>query len=254
MTTVDRPAWHNTVRLAALLAEADAADVATYLLAEVLGGLDPATALPDDRLIEAAMLYSRIVEPVPDLVPDDVAWAGYAYRAARVRYGPDHAATIAAMDNLADVLYMRSHFDEANRVRQDLIQRHLDHGNIDAHLIQRMELADQFHAAGRCDEAVQQAEAAWQDWINRYDPASPDSLWIMLQFVSMLIVCNRFDEVKALLSLARFEPPSGDDPNRAGYDAFIVTMPATIVLHRPVCARRRQDPAAVDASGQDGVR
>ncbi|GAA2338944.1 hypothetical protein [Dactylosporangium salmoneum] len=253
MTTLDRPAWHDTVRLAALIAEEDSADVATSLLAEVLGRLDPATALPDGLIIEAAMLYSRLVDPVADLVPDDVAWAGYACRAARVRCGPDHVTTIAAMENLASVLYVRGRFDEANRVRQDLIQLLLDRGNIDAHLIQRMELAEQFHAAGRCDDAMRQAQAAWQDWTGRYDPASPESRWIMLQFTSMLIACHQFDEAKALRSQAQFALPSSDDPIKAGYDAFIATVPATIIHHRPVCARRR-DTAAADASGREGLR
>jgi len=225
---------------------------AAALLADLLRGLDPATALPDDGLIEVAMLYARLAEPIPDLAPDDVGWARYAYRAARARCGPDHATTIAAMEILAGVLYVRGRFDEANHVRRDLIQVHLDHGDIDAHLIQRMELVEQLHTAGRCDAAIAQAEAAWQDWISRYDPASPGSLGMMLQFVSMLIACQRLVEAQALRSLARFTPPTSDDPIKASYDAVVVTMPAMIIDHRAVCARR--DPAAASASGQEGVR
>ncbi|MER7277978.1 hypothetical protein ABT369_26405 [Dactylosporangium sp. NPDC000244] len=251
MTTADGTTRSDSIIFAGLLAEIDADGPAAAVLADVLRELDPATALPDEWLIEAAMLYSRLAEPTPDLVPDDVAWAGYAYQAARARCGPDHATTLAAMDNLAGVLYVRGRFDEANRIRRDLIQVHLDHGNIDAHLIQRMELAEQFHAAGRCDAAIEQSEAAWQAWISRYDPASPDSLWIMLQFVSMLIACHRFDEAAAVRNLAQFTLPSSDHPLKAGYDAFAVTMPATIIHHRKVCAR--QDPTAADASGPEGV-
>jgi hypothetical protein len=247
MTTVD-----NSIVFAGLLAEIDEDGPAAAVLADVLRGLDPATAPPDERLIEAAMLYSRLAEPTPDLVPDDVAWARYAHRAACTRYGRDHATTIAAMENLAGVLYVRGRFDEANRLRRDLIQLHLDHGNIDAHLIQRMELAGQLHAAGRCDAAIEQAEATWQNWISRYDPTNPDTLWIMLQFVSMLIACHRLDEAAAVRNLARFTPPSRDDPLKAGYDAWVVAMPAMMLHHRVVCAR--QDPTATAASGQEGMR
>ena len=251
MTTI-KGARNDSIIFAGLLAEIDADGPAAAVLADVLHDLDPATALPDERLIEAAMLYSRLAEPTPDLVPDDAAWAGYAHRAARARYGPDHPTTVAAMENLARVLYVRGRFDDANRVRRDLIQLHLDHGNIDAHLIQRMELADQFHAGGRCDTAIEQAQTAWQEWISRHDPASPDSLWIMLQFVGMLIACHRFAEAAAVRSLAQFTPPGSDDPLKAGYDAFVVTMPATMLHHRAVCARQNQTATAT--SGQGGVR
>ncbi|MEV0569277.1 hypothetical protein [Dactylosporangium sp. NPDC050588] len=221
MTTGAGPHWNVSINFAGLLAEIDEDGPAAAVLAGVLRGLDPATELPDEQVIEAAMLYSRLVEPTPDLVPDEVAWAEYADRAARARYG------------------------------RELIQIHLDHGDIDAHLIQRMELAEQLHAQGCCDEAVRQAEATWRDWINRYDPTGPELRWIMLQFVSMIIACHRIDEAQALRSFAKFELPTSEDPIKAGYDAFIVTVPAMLVHHRPVCAR--QNSTATAASGLRGV-
>ncbi|WP_433619601.1 hypothetical protein ACQP2P_16465 [Dactylosporangium sp. CA-139114] len=244
MTTAEQSNRDNII-FAERLAEIDAVGPAAEVLADVLRGLDPATAPPEELLIEAAMVYSRLAEPTPDLVPDDVAWAGYAHRAARARYGPGHATTLAAMENLASVLYARGRFDEANRVRRDLIQLHLDYGNIDAHLIQRMELADQLHAAGRCEDAIRQAQAAWQDWISRHDPTSPDTLRIMLQLVAMLLACDRFEDAVAVRTLAQFTSPSSDD-------AIAVTIPAKIIQHRPVCTR--QDSTATATTGQDGVR
>ncbi|MEV6922920.1 hypothetical protein AB0M46_00200 [Dactylosporangium sp. NPDC051485] len=252
MTTAEQSDRDDSIIFAGLLADIDADGPAAAVLAEVLRGLDPATAPPDELLIDAAMRYSRLAEPTPGLVPDDVAWASYAHRAARARYGPDHVTTLMAMDNLAAVLYVRGRFDDANRVRRDLIQVHLDHGNIDAHLTQRIELAYQLHAAGRCDDAIRQARGAWQAWISRHDPASLDTLWIMLQFVTMLIACHRFDEAVAVRSAAQFTPPSDADPTKAGYNAFAVTIPVTIIQHRPVCTR--QNSTATATTGQDGVR
>ncbi|GAA3449629.1 hypothetical protein [Dactylosporangium matsuzakiense] len=253
MTTAARMQHGDGVMFAKLLAEAGAFGPAAAVLAQVLVEVDPATAPPQERLIEAAMLYSGLVDPVLDQhsVPDAVAWAGYAYRASRTRYGRDHAATIAAMEHLATVLDVRGRFGEAGRVRRDLIQTHLDRGDRDAHWAGRMDLADQLQAAGRCDDAIRQAQAAWREWIRWHDPAGPDSLWIVLQYSSILIACHQFEQAAAVRRMARFTPPGYDDQARAGYAAFAGTVPATIVEHRPVCAYQ-QPPAS--PAGHGGVQ
>lgn len=44
------------------------------------------------------MHYTRTVEPIPDLEPDEIAWTCYAQRAAQTLHGPDHPATIEAIE------------------------------------------------------------------------------------------------------------------------------------------------------------
>lgn len=79
---------------------------AIRMMADMLARHDPATAPPDAQLIAAALLYGRVVDgPTSD--PDDLAWAGYARRAARVLYGLYHQTTVAARRGYEDALIRR---------------------------------------------------------------------------------------------------------------------------------------------------
>lgn len=254
MTAADRGGWHLLVTLAATLAESGEEAEAADLLAGLLCRLDPVTAVPDEDLIEGAVLYSRIVEPTPRLVPDDVAWARWADRAARARYGPDHPATLTAMDNLAAVLHVRGRFGEADTMRRDLIQRHRDRGDIDAHLIQRLELAETLHAAGRCAAAIGQADAAWREWITRHDPAGPDSRGIALQLIGLFTACELNQSAQAVTDLARPHRPAHRGPIQDAYDRYVMSLPAMVIRHRRFCTIHHRGPAASRWSNEGNRR
>ena len=144
--------WDNTVVFAAALAEAGADDDAAELLAGPLSALDPVTTGPDHLVIATAMLYARVVEPVPGLAPDEVAWARYSHRAARTMHGPDHPSTIEAIQTLAGLL-SRSRYAEASGLPETYPLHPT--WRIDAHLSFRIDLAVQLHDLGRCDDAVE---------------------------------------------------------------------------------------------------
>ncbi|MFB9451260.1 hypothetical protein Dvina_37455 [Dactylosporangium vinaceum] len=61
MTTAVHTTLESCVVFARSLAEAGALGPAAVVLAGLLCARDPATAAPDDRLIEAAMLYPGLV-------------------------------------------------------------------------------------------------------------------------------------------------------------------------------------------------
>ncbi|MFC4045361.1 hypothetical protein ACFO1B_43690 [Dactylosporangium siamense] len=258
----------TAVRIAADLAEhgGDGAYV-VELLAGPLSGVDPATARPDHLLIRAALLYARAVDPSPDPAPvatsgaspgpvaDDVAWARYAYRAARTLHSIDHSTAIEATETLALVLTSRDQHSEAYALRRDVIQLHLDRGDVDAHLVARITLAAHLHDMGRCGEAIRDATAAWQQWSTRHDPTDPVSEPTALQVASMLLACGRTDETVAVIDAADLN--LGADTDAAGAvsgarDEFLTMLAASQIVHRVVCARRLDRTLiAAAAAGDD---
>ncbi|GAB3852447.1 hypothetical protein ACFPIJ_57990 [Dactylosporangium cerinum] len=259
----------TAVCIAADLAEHGGDDAyVVELLAGPLGGVDPATACPDHLLIRAAVLYARAVDPAPDPAPvatsgassgpvaDDVAWARYAYRAARALYGIDHSTALEATETLALVLASRDQHSEAYALRRDVIQLHLDRGDVDAHLEARITLAAHLHDMGRCGEAIRDAIAAWQQWSTRHDPADPVSEPMALHVASMLLACGRTDEAVAVIDAADLH--LGADTDAAGAvsgarDEFLAMFAASQIVHRVVCARRLNHAliAAAAAVGDD---
>lgn len=149
-----------------------------------------------------------------------------------------HPIVAEATELLALVLYNCGRDAEANAVRRDLIQLHLDCGDIDAHLIARMDLAEQLHDAGRCDDAVRQATAAWQQWQRRPHSGAPETALMVLRLTTMLLACRRTDEALDVVGTADLRLPATYDDfvEDESWDVLIV-LAGCRILHRYVCAR-----------------
>ncbi|MFG2042108.1 hypothetical protein [Dactylosporangium sp. NPDC048998] len=237
MTAAEPIEWDGVLDLAYTLANAGEYTGAAAVLGASLSVLDPATTRPDENVIAAAVLFVRVVDPTMDLVPDEVAWARYAHQAAHTLHGPDGLTTIEATEALALALASHDRFAEAEQLRRDLIRLHLDRGDIDAHLLARMDLAQQWHDAGRCGDAIREATAAWQQWIMHHEPTDGHSFAIAMHLFWMLLACNRVDEAQAIAVAADLQAP---EPGDATYDvlcALLASLVAGMQYHEPVCAR-----------------
>ncbi|WP_432830627.1 hypothetical protein [Dactylosporangium sp. CA-092794] len=249
MSMPEPAAWDSIVDLAYTLADAGEDADAAALAAGLLSPLDPATTGPDERVIAAAVLYAHMVDPVPGLVPDGIAWARYARRAAHAVHGAGDEVAVAATEVLARLLYIRGEVSEADQLRRELVQLHLDRGDIDAHLLARMGLAQQQHAAGRCGDAVRDAMAVWQQWIVYHEPTDRCSLPVALPLNAMLLACGRFAEAATIAAAVGLQPP---EPGDAGYDVYrllAATLALSVRHHQQVCARRL-DQAIVQPAGE----
>lgn len=231
------PALRFAVQRAAVLTTLDAYEQAAQILARHLAALDPVTADPGHDLIAAAILYVRVVDPTRASIPDVVAWARYAYRASRTTHGVYHPQTVQAAETLILVLHSRGDVGEALELRRDLIQAHLDHGDVAAHLVARMELAAQLHDAGRCGDAIRHASTAWQTWIARLGPVDGRGRRLVTQLVAMLHACARLDEARWLIEQAGPLYPAGADPTHADADPVLRRLGTMRTNHQHRCAR-----------------
>ncbi|MEV6925562.1 hypothetical protein AB0M46_13830 [Dactylosporangium sp. NPDC051485] len=227
VTTLGAAGWDTAVELASKLAETGAEHQAAELLAGPLSSLDPAIARPDHRVIAAAILYARCVDPMPNLVPDDVAWATYAHRAARTLHGADHPDAMRAADVLVFVLLTRDRSGEAEALRRELIQLHLDRGDVDAHLEARMGLARQLHDEGRCGDGIRQATAAWQQWIASHDPTAEGSAPMAVSLTQLLLDCGRLTEAETVIETAGLHRHAQHSQTGRAY-RDVLTMRATV--------------------------
>jgi hypothetical protein len=231
----DPDTWDDVLAAAQACVEAGDSATAVDLVAKQLKGLDPASAQPHHRLVAAATLYARIADP--NLYPDDLAWALYAYRAASSLYGLYHSASIAAAEAAAIVMFSRGRFNEADALQRQVIQLYQDRGDVDQHLLARIDLARQLHGVGRCGDAVRQATTVWREWTSRHEPTSPASESIALDVTGMLIACHRLHEAAAIIKQANLTLPDRDDPTSGAYYEFIAVQRAARHAHQAVCAR-----------------
>lgn len=245
--------WEPAVRRASQLVSTGADDQAVELLAGLLGAGDPATARPDHVLVRAAIIYARCVDPSSESFPDEVAWARYAYRTARTLYGAWHPASMEAIETLGLVLSGRDRHADADVVLRELIQLHLDRGDVDAHLTARVNCAAHLHDVGRCGDAIRQATDAWQQWSTRHDPAATASAPIALQLIGMLMACGRTDEALSVVRSADLHIPEDDEPASSAYRELLTIAAATTVLHRASCTRNRGRAPATDAERRQGT-
>ncbi|MFF5230298.1 hypothetical protein [Dactylosporangium sp. NPDC000521] len=200
-----------------------------------LTGRDPATQLPGAGVIEAALGYARVAAPAADAFLDATVWAMYAYRAARTLHGVYHLRTVEATEVLIWVLYSRGLDREASTLRRDLIQLHLDHGAIAAHLTGRVDLASQLHSAGRCAAAVREAVAGWNAWTERFGEHDPAGLTLILQLAGMLTGCRSIPDALRRVEQARRLWPKPGDPAHRHATAFVGTLLMAAAQHRFVC-------------------
>ncbi|MFC5007076.1 hypothetical protein ACFPIJ_55885 [Dactylosporangium cerinum] len=265
MDTID---WATAACIAEDLPEHDGDDAyIVALLAGPLSGVDPATVCPDPLLIRATLLYARAVDPAPDPAPvatsgasgpvvDDVAWARYAYQAARTLHSIDHSTAIETTETLALVLTSRNQHSKARALRRDVIQLHLDRGDVDAHPEARITLAAHLHDTGRCGEAIRGATAAWRQWSTRHDPTDPVSEPLTFQVASMLLACGRTDDAAEVidaadLNLGEAASAGGSATASGARSEFLAMLAASQILHQAVCARRLDHTLTTAAAGDD---
>jgi hypothetical protein len=74
-----------------------------------------------------------------------------------------------------------------------------------------MDLAVQLHAAGRCDDAIREANDTWKQWTTRHHPTATVSRALALDLTAMLLPCDR-DRPSAT---DQPENPPGDHPPAA---------------------------------------
>ncbi|WP_432830625.1 tetratricopeptide repeat protein [Dactylosporangium sp. CA-092794] len=249
MTAEPPVEWDSVLAFARALDEAGEPGHAAAALADPLRTLDPATAGPDGDVIAAAMLYATLAKPALDRVPDAIAWARYARTAAERLHGGDDPATVTATEVLALVLARRGRFQEADELRRLLIRRHRDRGDIDAQHLAQMDLAVQWHMAGRCGEAVREATVVWQQWTTRHDPAEEASVPMVWQLATLLHACGRVGEAQAVVAAADPEHPGGSEPRAETYLELMASIATAVLRHQRVCVHHldhdfdRADPS-----------
>ncbi|WP_432830613.1 hypothetical protein [Dactylosporangium sp. CA-092794] len=124
-------------------------------------------------------------------------------------------------------------FAEVESLLRQLIQLHLDLGDVHAHLFARMDLVQQRHRVGGCADAVRQATAARQEWTRRHDPGSSSSTTVTMQRFGVLAACGRLDEAGAVA--ADLHLPLPDEPGHDAVTGFLAAL-ITVWYHRqPYC-------------------
>jgi hypothetical protein len=174
-------------------------------------------------------------------------WARSVYTSAGYLFGSDHQRTSRAAESLALELVYCQDYDAALVVRQTLLDTYTRAGREADAIRVRLDLGCTLHAASRCDDGVDTARQAWQDWERLYG-VDTSGVGKLITVAALLRACNRHAEAIPLLDQARswVRIAVRDLAPRQRTTAVVLLLtrqPLDLADHHQVCARRSAAPA-----------
>ena len=192
----------NVIRRAKRLISSGENARACRLLAQALADIDPVTARPDARLIEAAIVYAGTLSFAPDVadrVDIQLTWARYAETAARLRYGRSSQLWRQAADFYAQVCASQGLTFDAVAVLHRKLAAYRTYGPPDPIPDLRDQLATALHADGQCAQARTEIHDTLHDWLRTRDPDQRLGGQLLTTYTAILAGCGHTTDAQALL-------------------------------------------------------
>nr|WP_221375097.1 hypothetical protein [Actinoplanes polyasparticus] len=192
--------------------------------------LDPATATPAVELIDAALgfvgedsTYGKLWLP----------WARYAYRAARQLHHAGYDRVVAATRTYAETLRGEGHRQHAIGIWQELLGLRGQPAD-PADIEDRIALAADLHAVGRCGQAIREVGDALTRARNQHSLQLDLVIRCTVVYLAMLTACRRGSEAARV----RAGLPDVYQPGRPRYQLLVTDYLPGLEEHSDVCAAR----------------
>ncbi|WP_199512195.1 hypothetical protein [Nucisporomicrobium flavum] len=219
---------------------------ACRLLAHALADIDPITARPDARLIEAAICYAETLSfewDIPDRAELQLTWVRYAETAALTCYGRSSQLWQRAAGFYARVCATQGLTFDAVAVLQRTLAAYRTYGPPDRIPEVRGQLAAALHDDGQCAEARTEIHDAWHTWLRtraRIRARSPHvGGQLLTTYASILAGCGQTSDARALLrDHADLVTAEANTSREAAALVAAVQIAMTERDHRPVCTAR----------------
>nr|WP_221382496.1 hypothetical protein [Actinoplanes polyasparticus] len=195
-----------------------------------LSRLDPATAAPAVELIDAALGFVGEDRTYGQLW---LPWARYAYRAARQLHHAGYDRVVAATRTYAEMLRGEGHRQQAIGIWQEL--RGLRGQPADpADIEDRIALAADLHAVGRCGQAIREIGDALTHARNDHSLQFDLMIRCTVVYLAMLTACRRDSDA----ALVRAGLPAAYQPGKPLYRLLVTDYLPGIEEHHDLCAVR----------------
>ena len=192
--------------------------------------LDPATAAPAVELIDTALGFVGEDSTYGQLW---LPWARYAHRAARQLHHAGYDRVVASTRTYAETLRGEGHRQQAIGIWQEL--RGLRGQPADpADIEDRIALAADLHAAGRCGQATREIGDALTHARNQHSQQLGLVVSCTVVYQAMLTACQRGSEA----ALVRATLPDVYQPGRPLYRLLVTDYLPGLEEHHEVCAAR----------------
>nr|WP_221378315.1 hypothetical protein [Actinoplanes polyasparticus] len=192
--------------------------------------LDPATATPAVELIDAALGFVGEDRTYGQLW---LPWAHYAYRAARQLHHAGYDRVVAATRTYAETLRGEGHRQHAIGIWQELLGLRGQSAD-PADVEDRIALAADLHAVGRCGQATREMGDALAHAYNHHGQQLGLVVSCTVVYQAMLAACRRDGEAARV----RAGLPDVYQPGRPRYRLLVTDYLPGLEEHRDVCAVR----------------
>ncbi|MCM4078295.1 hypothetical protein [Paractinoplanes hotanensis] len=192
--------------------------------------LDPATATPAVELIDTALAF---VGADPTYGQLWLPWARYAYRAARQLPTAGYDRVVAATRTYAETLRGEGHRQQAIGIWQELLGMRGQPAD-PADIEDRVALAADLHAVGRCGQALREIGDALTHARNQHSQQLGLVVSCTVVYQAMLTACRRNGDATRV----RAGLPDVYQPGRPRYRLLVTDYLPGLEDHHDVCAVR----------------
>ena len=226
---------------------------ACQLLTHALAEIDPVTALPDPRLIKAAILYADTLSFEPDNAGHaelQLSWARYAETAGRTCYGRSNSLWHQAADGYADVCAAQGLTFDAVALHIRKLDAYRTYGPSDRVPSARDRLATALHADGQCVEARTEIHETLRCWGRTRSPDQRTGRQLLTTYTGILAGCGHTGQAHVLLR-EYADVIAAEDALKRESDTLVMAVQIAMTErdHPPACTiQRAPTPARTPAA------
>lgn len=253
----------HVVRRAERLISSSESARACRLLAHALAEIDPVTARPDPRLINAAIVYAATLSFKPDNTSHadtQLTWARYAETAARTCHGLSSSLWHQAANCYADVCAVQGLTFDAVALHNRKVAAYRTYGPSDRVTSARDRLATALHSDSQCVEARTEIDEMLRCWKRTRSPDQRTGRQLLTTYTGILAGCGHTGQAHLLLREHADVIATEYAPQRES-DTLVMAVQIAMTErdHPPVCTIHRaptpaRTPAASTAPPADRWR